>query len=207
MWITFAPGAFVWHHRRHNLRAYLKQQAGYGEAEALLRFKHPDKFNARGEGVWRGMLYGESLRGLRLSRSVIYRGVFASGLFQCVYRPGPAHWAMLLTTLEWHAVAAALGVLGAAGWSQGAVLAAGMVGLSLLVAVLQALQARIPSGHDGPRSRLLVAALCYAQPLARSWTRYRTRLAAHRDLHAPAPVPRAAVLGAAAPGLLGRSVA
>jgi len=48
-WITFAPGAFVWHHRRQGPRAYLKQQAGYGEAEALLFFKHPDKFNGRGE--------------------------------------------------------------------------------------------------------------------------------------------------------------
>src|SRR5262249_53227725 len=38
MWITFAPGAFVWHHRRQGPRAYLRQQAGYGEAEALLYF-------------------------------------------------------------------------------------------------------------------------------------------------------------------------
>ena len=53
MWITFAPGAFVWHHRRQGPRAYLKQQAGYGEAEALLYFKHPDQFNARGESKWR----------------------------------------------------------------------------------------------------------------------------------------------------------
>jgi GT2 family glycosyltransferase len=49
MWITFAPGAFVWHHRRQNPRAYLRQQAGYGEAEALLVFQHPDRFNHRGE--------------------------------------------------------------------------------------------------------------------------------------------------------------
>src|SRR5262249_31909199 len=32
-WITFAPGAFVWHHRRQTPRTYLRQQAGYGEAE------------------------------------------------------------------------------------------------------------------------------------------------------------------------------
>src|SRR5262249_31144085 len=34
MWITFAPSAFVWHHRRQTPRTYLKQQIGYGEAEA-----------------------------------------------------------------------------------------------------------------------------------------------------------------------------
>ena len=184
MWITFASGAFVWHHRRQTPRAYLKQQAGYGEAEALLKFKHPEKFNGWGQGKWRGMLYGVSLQGLRLGGQIIYRGTFASGMFQCVYQPGPAHWAMLPATLEWHAVAAVLALLGIAGWLQGAGLSAAMVGLSLLVAALQTLQARIPRPHDGMRSRLLVAWLCYAQPLVRSWARYRTRLAAHRDMQA-----------------------
>jgi hypothetical protein len=55
-----------------------------------------------------------------------------------------------------------------------------MMGLSLAVAFLQAVQARLAPGHDGLRSRLLVMALCYAQPLVRSWWRYRTRLLAYR---------------------------
>jgi GT2 family glycosyltransferase len=184
MWITFAPGAFVWHLRRQTVGAYLRQQSGYGEAEALLRFKHPEKFNGLGQGKWRGMLYGMSLQGLRLKRVIIYRGTFACGMFQCVYQPGPAHWAMLPTTLEWHATAAVLAVLGIAGWLRGAALAAAMVGLSVLVAVFQALQARIPQPHEAIRSRLLVAWLCYAQPLVRSWARYRTRLAVHRNVQA-----------------------
>ena len=37
--IGFSPAAFVWHHRRSTIRAYLKQQHGYGEAEALLVLK------------------------------------------------------------------------------------------------------------------------------------------------------------------------
>ena len=186
MWITFAPGAFVWHHRRQNPGAYLKQQAGYGEAEALLRFKHPDRFNGWGEGKWRGMLYGASLQGLRFGSPIIYRGTFASGLFQCLYQPGPAHWAVLPETLEWHAVAIVLAVFGAAGWTQGAWTAAAMLTLSVLVAGLQAFQAKLPAGHDGWRSRLVVSWLCYSQPLVRSWARYRTRLSAHRHLHAEA---------------------
>jgi GT2 family glycosyltransferase len=186
MWITFAPGAFVWHHRRQNPRAYFKQQAGYGEAEALLRFKHPDRFNGRGEGKWRGMLYGVSLRGLRIGGPIIYRGTFGSGLFQCVYQPGPAHWAMLPSTLEWQTAAVVLAMLSAAGTLPVAWVAALMLILSALVAVLQALQAKLPSGHEGWRNRLLVSCLCYAQPLVRSWARYRTRLAAHRDLRARA---------------------
>jgi glycosyltransferase involved in cell wall biosynthesis len=174
-WITFAPGAFVWHHRRQGPRTYLRQQGGYGEAEALLRFKHPDKFNGRGDGKWRGVLYGPSLRGLRLGGSVIYRGTFGAGLFQCIYQPGPAHWAMLPSTLEWHGVAvlAALAalVLPWAGW-----IAATMLVLSVVVAALQAIQARLSPAHDGIGPRLVVAGLSYLQPLVRSWRRYRTRL-------------------------------
>src|SRR5439155_1463664 len=79
MWITFAPGAFVWHHRRQGPRAYLRQQSGYGEAEALLWFDHPDRFNARGEGIWRGKMHGAAACGLRLWLPIIYRGTYAAG--------------------------------------------------------------------------------------------------------------------------------
>src|SRR5207248_6595231 len=132
-WITFAPGAFVWHHRRQTPRAYLRQQAGYGEAEALLHFKHPDRFNGIGNGKWRGVLYGASLRGLRLDQAIIYRGTFGTGLFQCLYQPGPAHWAMLPSTLEWHAAAALLAV-GALFWGPALAGTVAMLALSLLVA-------------------------------------------------------------------------
>ena len=99
--ITFAPGAFVWHHRRQNPRSYLRQQAGYGEAEALLHTKHPDRFNGRGDGKWGGVMYGGSLQGIQLAVPIIYRGMFGTGMFQCLYQPGAAHWAMLPSTLEW----------------------------------------------------------------------------------------------------------
>jgi GT2 family glycosyltransferase len=174
-WITFAPGAFVWHHRRQNPRAYLRQQGGYGEAEALLQFKHPDKFNGRGDGKWRGVLYGPSLRGLRLGGSIIYRGVFGTGLFQTLYQPAPAHWAMLPSTLEWH-LAAGLVALAALFWPPAWAAVAVLLVLSFGVAALQAAQAVLPAEHDGLLSRLVVLGLCYAQPLVRSWKRYRTRL-------------------------------
>src|SRR5207253_4019195 len=143
--------------------AFLRQQAGYGEAEALLQFKHPDKFNGRGDGKWRGVLYGASLRGLRLGGPMIYRGTFGTGLFQCVYRPGPAHWAMLPATLEWH-LAAGLVALTALALPPAGVVAAVMLALSLAVAALQAAQARLAPAHDGFAARCVVAALCYAQP-------------------------------------------
>jgi GT2 family glycosyltransferase len=188
-WITFAPGAFVWHHRRQNPRAYLRQQAGYGEAEALLRFKHPEKFNDRGDGKWRGIMYGLSLQGLRFSDGIIYRGTFGTGLFQCIYQPGTAHWAMLPSTLEWHVAAALIAATAlVCPWAWVAV--AVMLGLSVGVAALQAAQARLAPEHDGLRSRLWVMALCYAQPLVRSWHRHRTRVLAPCPSMAPPGVPK-----------------
>jgi O-antigen biosynthesis protein len=175
MWITFAPAAFVWHHRRQGPRAYLRQQAGYGQAEALLRFKHPDKFNGRGDGIWRGVMYSAGMPGLRLSAPIIYSGTFATGMFQCIYQPGPAHWAMLPTTLEWHfLMLLTFGVSFLWPWTW---LLAAMIGTaSLSAAGLQAAQVRLTRTHDGLFSRAVVFGLCYAQPLVRSWCRYRTRL-------------------------------
>ena len=174
-WITFAPGAFVWHHRRQNPRLYLRQQMGYGEAEALLRFKHPDQFNGRGDWKWRGFIYGSAFSGLRLTQPIIYRGTSATGLFQCIYQAAPAHWAMLPGTLEWHGVAAVV-ALASILWSPAWMIALGMLGASLGLAALQAAQSHVQPEHDCFRSRLVVAAMCYVQPLARSWKRHLTRL-------------------------------
>ena len=84
-WITIAPGAFVWHHRRQNPRAYLKQQAGYGEAEALLQFKHPERFNGRGdEGA-------ASCTGRRCKVAAVARQFIAARrIVSNVYQAGPA---------------------------------------------------------------------------------------------------------------------
>jgi hypothetical protein len=95
---------------------------------------------------------------------------------------------MLPTTLEWHVAAGLVVVAGlAAPWT--AVPAFATVGvlllLSVVVAGLQATQAKLPAAHDRPRARLLVMALCYLQPLVRSWARYRTRLFAYRTPRLP----------------------
>ena len=52
--IGFSPAAFVWHYRRSTIGAYLRQQRGYGEAEALLVRKHPECFNSFGGSLWQG---------------------------------------------------------------------------------------------------------------------------------------------------------
>jgi len=173
-WLTFAPAAFVWHHRRATPQAYFKQQSGYGEAEALLRFQHPERFTDRGHGKWRGILYGPSLQGLILERPIIYHGTFCVAPFQCVYQPTPAHWAMIPVTLEWHILA--LSVASATTvWFPALWLAIGMWCASLLIAAIQAKQAKLPPRYEGVKSRVLLAGLCYLQPLVRSWARYKTR--------------------------------
>src|SRR5262249_28515465 len=141
-WITFAPGAVVWHHRRQTPRAYVRQQAGYGKAEPLLRFQHPERFKPRGEEKWSGSLYGASLQGLCLDAAIICRGAFGAGLFQCIYQPRPAHWAMVPATLEWH-IAIGLCCVTAAAWSAAILIALSMWCASLLLAALQGTQARI----------------------------------------------------------------
>jgi glycosyltransferase involved in cell wall biosynthesis len=83
--IGFAPSSQVWHYRRNTIQAYLKQQRGYGEAEALLKYKHPDKFNSLGASHWKGKIYGGDI-GVHLGQDVIYHGVFGTGLFQTIYR-------------------------------------------------------------------------------------------------------------------------
>ena len=55
--IGFSPAAVVWHHRRETVGAYLRQQRGYGQAEALLARKHPLHFNKFGNAIWRGKIY------------------------------------------------------------------------------------------------------------------------------------------------------
>jgi GT2 family glycosyltransferase len=172
--ITFSPGAFVWHHRRQTPRAYLKQQAGYGRAEALLARKHPNRFNAFGAGKWRGVLYGNCMSGVRLGRRRVHGGVFGQGLFQTLYRPAAAHWAMLPSTLEWHILL--LGLLSAgltAGVATMWITATVMFALTLMVTILQSAQASPAARHDGIGTRAMIAMLCWLQPLVRSASRYR----------------------------------
>src|SRR5262249_5993854 len=74
--IGFSPAALVWHYRRSTVGDYLKQQHGYGEAEALLVRKHPEYFNSFGASIWRGRIYNAFQFGTPFRRPIIYRGLF-----------------------------------------------------------------------------------------------------------------------------------
>jgi hypothetical protein len=94
---------------------------------------------------------------------------------------------MLPSTLEWHVAAVLAGVAGLFWWPAWGVLAL-LLGLSLIVSALQASQAQLLAPHKGVMARLVVMGLCYAQPLVRSWARYRTRLLSY-DHPRSVPVP------------------
>ena len=174
--IGFSPSAFVWHYRRSTVRDYLKQQRGYGEAEALLVRKHPEYFNSLGGSVWRGRIYTTSKFGLLLRPPIIYRGLFGSAGFQFLYAAQPAVTLMLCTTLEYHVlVTLPLWILSGI-FHLLLPLALTSLALSLGVCAAAGLQAALPRLKVRPWSRPLVALLFFLQPIVRGWARYQGRL-------------------------------
>jgi hypothetical protein len=174
--IGFSPAAFVWHYHRSNVGAYLQQQRGYGEAEALLARKHPEYFNSFGGSIWRGRIYTPSKFGVLLRAPIIYHGVFGSAPFQTLYASTPAFILMLCTTLEYH-VLVTLPV-----WVLSVTihlllpLAVTSLLLSVGICVASGMQASLPKNKTRWWSRPLVALLFFLQPIVRGWERYAGRL-------------------------------
>jgi len=170
--LGFSPAAIVWHHRRKTVRSYLKQQMGYGKAEAMLFRKHPGRFNSLGNARWAGRIYGGIRAGRSFSRGFIYHGPFGSGLFQRVYY-APSSWVSdLPLALEWNILSALL-LLG--GFLSPVF---PLVGLFTCAAsawrIAQgALDADIPIRQHRAVGRLCVGALHYLQPLVRGWARFK----------------------------------
>jgi len=174
--IGFSPGAFVWHYRRSTVGAYLKQQQGYGEAEALLVRKHPENFNSFGGGVWRGRIYAPAKFGVEVGHPVIYHGRFGSAGFQKLYTAGPATTLLLCTTLEYHLfVLLPLWVLGVTfPYLLPVAVVSVLIPLGLCAAA--GAQATLPKNRTEWWSRPLVALLFLLQPITRGWARHRGRL-------------------------------
>ena len=176
--IGFSPAGFVWHYRRSTVPAYLRQQQGYGEAEALLLRKHPEYFNSVGRSIWRGRIYATAKTGVTLERSVIYHGLFGGGFFQKLYTSAPSSALMFCTSLEYHLlITGPLFILSAA-FPFFLTLAFTSLLLSLGVCGLAAAQASLPRPKRRFWSRPLVALLFFLQPIERGFARYRVSLTA-----------------------------
>lgn len=203
--IGFSPAAVVHHRRRRSVRAYLRQQAEYGKAEALLERKWPEKYNRGGHLAWGGSVYGGLSRGGRRPR--IGYGTWGSNLFQSVYERTPSTLGTLPLMPEWYLVLGLLALLSVVGifekplvpWTAGApvrveLLLLAAAGAALAVKALQSVwQASDGTGARGVRVRGLTTVLYVLQPAARLVGRLRYGLTPWRrrgELVFAVPWPR-----------------
>ena len=115
--IGFHPSAIVWHHRRNSVKAYWKQQKGYGKAEALLEEKWTQKYNSFGHASWNGKIYGTGLTlPLKLEKEKVFHGTWGTALFQSIYQPPTNLFASLPLMPEWYFIVGGLAVLSLLGF-------------------------------------------------------------------------------------------
>ncbi len=178
--IGFSPAAMVWHHRRNSLRAFWRQQRGYGKAEALLEEKWPQKYNAFGHVSWGGRLYGKGITlHVNAGNARIYQGVWGSAPFQSLYEPAPNLAAALPLMPEWYLLTAVLGAMSllAMGWAP-LMWSLPLFGIALGMPVAQAVLSARRAEYQGARYQRLrfyavTAFLHLQQPMARLIGRFQ----------------------------------
>jgi GT2 family glycosyltransferase/sugar lactone lactonase YvrE len=180
--IGFAAAALVWHHHRSSVKAYWRQQVGYGEGETWLMAHHPEKF-LDGHMLWHGRIYSplpfvRSLWGTRINS-----GVWGTASFPSIYRADVHPFAFLPHSIRWQIFSCALALAGLAvalvgghQWAATLLLGSGGVGLAVTVAknLAYAFRSDVTS-LPGRRIwyRLMVAYLHFIQPVARVRGRIR----------------------------------
>jgi GT2 family glycosyltransferase len=180
-WLAFSPGAVVWHHRRNSVRAYLRQQKGYGRAEALLERKWPDKYNALGHLNWKGKIYGKGpTKAISWRRWRIYHGTWGGALFQSLYGPSAGFLASWPVMPEWYILNAILLIFSLTGvfWKP-MLLAVPLLmvtaGLSLISVVRSAVDSSLTrecgAASGGLKAVFLTGWLHAMQPLVRLYGR------------------------------------
>jgi GT2 family glycosyltransferase len=207
--IEFSAAALVWHHHRRTLRAFWRQQVGYGEGEAWLRGRHEQRFS-RSSVAWRGRIYSGLPFVQSLSERRLHSGVWGTAAFPTVYHMGAHPLRGLPHTAEWQLAALVLmlgGSLALASMDGTAIgllaFIAGVIGAAttLLRCGVHAWRSDInglpPIGSRGPAiSRFVyrgtIAALHLVQPVARAYG-YARGIVRHPEYRAPvaaAPLTR-----------------
>ena len=164
--LAFQPSAFVWHHRRFTLGAYLRQQIGYGKAEALLMLKHPKRFRGLGGAVWDGHVYTSQLIG----EGAVYHGHYGYEPYQLIYpESGMGLGGVSLHVLWWGMALLLAGLAWVSPWFL--FLPGAMVLASLAVARRRGKRAPLPAGYQSGICRLTVSGLSILQGFFRSGSR------------------------------------
>jgi GT2 family glycosyltransferase len=183
--IGFASAALVWHHHRASIKAYWRQQVGYGEGETWLMAHHPEKF-LDGNMLWRGRIYSPLPFVRSLSGTRINAGVWGTAAFPSVYRTDVHPFAFLPHSIKWQAISFVLFIAGVGvaltgqhHWTSYLLLATGTIGIAVTIAKNIAYALR--SDVDSLKGNKLwyyatVAYLHFIQPLARLRGRIRGML-------------------------------
>ena len=187
--LGFSPSAQVWHHRRNSVRAFLRQQKGYGEAEALLEKKWPQKYNSAGHLSWLGRVYGPGPTRTLGTITRIYYGQWGSAPFQCLYERSGRIQSLLLMP-EWYLANLAVVVIGTLGifWRPlffFLPLLAISAGIPIANACASAARSRFAGQGFQLPLRVLTALLHMFQPAARLYGRLGHGLNVWRS-HVPA---------------------
>jgi GT2 family glycosyltransferase len=198
--LGFSPAAVVWHHRRDSVRTYLKQQRGYGRAEALLEKKWPAKYNSAGHLSWAGRVYGNGFFTILPRAGRVYQGLWGTASFQRLYGPVPGLLSPLILMPEWFLIVGLLFLLTGLSYSWKPLLV--MAPLSFLAIgapIAHAIASGICARPSEParsllekvRLRAVTSFLHLLQPLARLLGRVRWGLAPWRWVKAESPsVPK-----------------
>ena len=175
--LGFSPSAVVWHHYRNSVRAYWKQQKGYGKAEALLERKWPEKYNSAGHIAWAGRIYANGfVHALERRRGRIYQGTWGTAAYARLYCPAPGSLQSLALMPEWYLICLGLSALAGLGYLWKPLLAALplpalALGLPIIAVASSVSHIRFestpPTRFARLRLRVLTAFLHLLQPLAR----------------------------------------
>lgn len=180
--IAFAPAALVWHRHRDTIRAYWRQQVGYGEGEAGLSRDHPNKF-VGADMLWQGRIYSSlpAIHSPALRR--LQTGTWGTAAFPSVYYPHPARLTYVPRTVGFHLALALTALTGTlaflfghdpVGWLMMGLVAAG-IALTSHQCLSLATETRLPASCTTRSSRLatwlMIAFLHWLQPWARFWGR------------------------------------
>jgi len=186
--LGFSAGAVVMHRRRDSIRRYLRQQYGYGKAEALLEEKWPTHYNRAGASRWTGRIYEAPATQTSRRRTLVRYGTWGSDLFQSVY-DSPRAVSGMLQAPEGLLIVALLGEIAALGLLWPPLLVAAP---AFFAAVAWILSAAIASGwrahHAVPgrpqretlKRRATTSLLFFLQPFARLGGRLRNGLSPWR---------------------------
>jgi len=166
--IGFHAAAFVWHERRRTVRGYLRQQSGYGRAEALLMTRHLPRFRHFWGAEWKGTIYAAA----PVPGDRIYHGSYGYEPYQFLYSIEQSEVWHLLYHASWWVLAGLSAVVGIVFWPFAA-LSCVMVVASLVAAWRQSGHAHFDLEYADALSRLQLMGLILMQGVARSSMRLR----------------------------------